>query len=101
LQDKGYIKEETKRSFANRQKKILNLKLHPKPVQLEGSRMKNLRDQLSIQREYYLKILLSQSDEPDERRRLMKKKQGIFKNIIKDIAHKYQNINKKLLISLK
>lgn len=68
---------------------------------MESSKVKNLRDQLNIQREYYLKILLSQSDEPDERRRLMKKKKGIFKNIIRDIAHKYENINKKLLISLK
>lgn len=31
----------------------------------------------------------------------MRKKKNVFRNIIKDIAHKYENINKKLLISFK
>ena len=31
----------------------------------------------------------------------MKKKKSIFRDIIKDIANKYENINKKLLISFK
>jgi len=64
-------------------------------------KMDDLKSQIKKQKEFYLKILLSQSNEPDERRRLMRQKQGIFKSVIKDIAHKYENINKKLLISLK
>ena len=56
---------------------------------------------LNKQREYYLKVLLSQSDEPDERRKILKQKQNIFKGIIRDIAHKYEHMNKKLLISFK
>lgn len=53
-----------------------------------------LKEKIRQKKEYYLKILLSQSDEPIERRKIMRKKQLLFKNIVKDIANKYENINK-------